>query len=156
MVKHPFEGVQIKKYLSNIDQNFDLENITDSLVIAANDIRQVIPPAFYDDLIASIDTNPVNPDAIPNNSGIKADIFNVADLNSDGELVITTDFDITDFDISITDNQGNKIDPFIAQQTGDREITLHLDIYAPLPGVWKYMLTFIGNITGIVSSDKFT
>ena len=61
MVKHPFESVQLKAYLSSIDQNFDGENIKDSLILACNDVRQILPAALYDKLIASITTPPVDP-----------------------------------------------------------------------------------------------
>lgn len=60
MVKHPFVTVQLKSYLSGIDQNFDPENINDSLIIASNDVRQVLPVALYNKLIDSITTPPQN------------------------------------------------------------------------------------------------
>jgi hypothetical protein len=54
MTKHPFISKSIKDYISGFDKGFDVENINDSLIMAANDIRGVLIPAeLYDALIDS-------------------------------------------------------------------------------------------------------
>jgi hypothetical protein len=56
MTKHPFTSKKIKDYISGFDKAFDNENINDSLIIAANDIRGVlIPVELYDALIDSME-----------------------------------------------------------------------------------------------------
>jgi hypothetical protein len=54
MTKHPFTTKKIKSYISALDIKLDAENIDDSIIIAANDIRGVlIPKELYDGLIDS-------------------------------------------------------------------------------------------------------
>jgi len=63
MIEVPFSSaIPLKNYLSGIDITFDIDNIKDSLVIAAKDVIEVISEAVYSDLLAKIETDPEDED----------------------------------------------------------------------------------------------
>lgn len=68
--------------------------------------------------------------------------FNNANL-SNGKLVLDLSTDISDFDISITDNIGVKfIVAGIASQTATNQVTIDLSAISPISGTWKYILKY--------------
>jgi len=63
MIKLPFTPtVSLKNYVSGIDVTLKLENINSSMIVAANDIREIISPEMYDDIIDKMTTPPTDED----------------------------------------------------------------------------------------------
>ncbi len=54
MTSHPFTDVNLKQYISGIDAAFESENIADSLIMAGQDVKTLIPPALYDKLCGTL------------------------------------------------------------------------------------------------------
>ena len=62
MTKHPFNN-GIKKYISGVDISLKTENFDSSALLAANDIKEIISPAMYNNIIAYITyVHPTDPD----------------------------------------------------------------------------------------------
>lgn len=54
MTSHPFTAVSLKTYISGIDAAFEPENIADSLIMAGQDVKMLIPAALYDKLCETL------------------------------------------------------------------------------------------------------
>ncbi len=69
--KYPFiTGEDLKKAASQINLNFDIDNIQSSLSLAANDLKDIVSQAVWDEMITYFNSGDYNPDGTTVNDGL--------------------------------------------------------------------------------------